>query len=390
MKYAVMPNSSKGGDIIRTLLPMACDGVGPSQTCLNLMRGAHRAGYPVEVFANRHRLTDPGVPITLSVPTPLNRLPYRWTSKAASGRLEKLFLEKIQPGDIAYLWPAVSLETHRALHARGIPVVLEGINTRMASAKQILDAAYADFGIPPAHGITDEKIAQEEEKYRYASAIFAPNLHVERALQGTPLQNRIIATSYGVDVSKASPEREYPDKSSLTFMFCGYACVRKGVHLLLDAWKTMPKTHKLQLVGRIEPVIAERYRDFLASEQVEVVGFVNNVHAWFARADVFVFPSLEEGGPQVVYEAALHGLPMVVSPMGAGRLGEVEDALISVDPTRAHAFADALGQIAQSVSLRENLGRTARLNAPDFDWNHVGAQRAEKVTNFFAQQSMRT
>lgn len=385
MSYSTTLSTPKRGGVIRTLLPMACDGVGPSQTCLNLMRGAHRAGYAVEVFANRCRLSNPGVPMTLSVPAPLDRLPYRWTGKRASQRIESLFLQKIQPGDIAYLWPAVSVETHRILHARGIPVVLEGINTRMASAKRILDAAYADFGIPPSHGITDERIAQEEEKYRYASAIFAPNRHVETALQGSLLQDRIIPTSYGVDASKASPERDYPDKASLTFMFCGYACVRKGVHLLLDAWKTMPKNHKLQLVGRIEPVIAERYRDFLASDQVEVVGFVDDVHAWFAKADVFVFPSLEEGGPQVVYEAALHGLPMVVSPMGAGRLGEVEDALISVDPTDAHGFSSALSQIATSVSLREKLGRTARLNAPDFDWNHVGAQRAEMVTDFFAK-----
>jgi glycosyltransferase involved in cell wall biosynthesis len=377
--------SALNGGVIRTLLPMGCDGVGPSQTCLNLMRGAYRADYPVQIYANRCRLLGPGVPIIVSAPAPLNRLPYKWIDKTASHRIEQMFLEAVQPDDIAYLWPAASLDTHRILKDRGIPIVLEGINTRMASARQILDAAYANFGCPPSHGITDARIADEDAKYACADAIFAPNRHVAAALQGSPLQDCAIPTSYGVDTTKASPPRDYKNKTSLTFLFCGYACVRKGVHLLLDAWKTMPKTHKLQLVGRIEPAIAERYRDLLASDQIEVVGFVDDVHSWFARADIFVFPSLEEGGPQVVYEAALHGLPMVVSPMGAGRMEGIDDALICVDPTLPAAFADALGRVADSVSLRETLGRTARSAVIQFDWNRVGADRAEKIFNYFAQ-----
>ena len=372
---------------IQTLLAMGCDGVGPSQTCLNLMRGAVAGGFDATVFANRCRVTTPGVPIVSSIPAPFDRLPARLTGKTASRRIEQLYLDALAPGDIAYLWPAVSLETHRILHERGNPIVLEGINTRMSHAKRILDAAYADFGIPPSHGITQARIAEEERKYEVADAIFAPNRHVEEALAGSPLENRWIPTSYGVDLSKASRPRSYPRKDALTFMFCGYACVRKGVHLLLDAWKTMPKTHKLQLVGRIEPVIAERYRDLLDSDRVELVGFVDDVHAWFAKADVFVFPSLEEGGPQVVYEAAIHGLPMVVSSMGAGRMGETENALLCVDPTKADRFAEALHRIAESADLRETLGLTARRTVPAFDWNRVGADRARKVWQLFAQQA---
>ena len=57
---------------------MACDGVGPSQTCLNLARGAVRAGYQVDVFANRIRVRIPDIPMTLALPGPLAQLPYRW------------------------------------------------------------------------------------------------------------------------------------------------------------------------------------------------------------------------------------------------------------------------------------------------------------------------
>jgi glycosyltransferase involved in cell wall biosynthesis len=291
----------------------------------------------------------------------------------------------VQPGDIAYLWPSASLDTHRILHDRGIPVVLEGINTRMKSARRILDTAYEAFGAPPAHGITDARIAEEEAKYTYASAIFAPNRNVEAALHGSPLEHRIISASYGVDTRKASPPRDYTGHDRpLTFMFCGYACVRKGMHHLLDAWARVQGPHRLQIVGHIEPLIAERYARSLASDRIERVGFVGDVHPYFARADVFVFPSLEEGGPQVTYEAALHGLPIIASPMGASRLGDTPGTMLTVDPADTEALAGAIDRLATSPALRQEIGRTARAAAFGFDWNAVGQARAERLCDMLA------
>ncbi len=369
---------------IMTLLPMACDGVGPSFTCLQIAAGMHGAGQPVEVFAIRRRVAAVSLPLHVVLPGPLAWLPYQRVVGRAARRLEQQFLASLRDGDIAYLWPSASLEMHRLLQARGIPVVLEGINTRMKSARRILDAAYDAFGIPPAHGITDARIAEEEEKYHHAAAIFAPNREVERALAGSPLQDRFLPASYGVDVSRASPERQY-DRSggALTYLFCGYACVRKGVHHLLDAWGRMAGPHKLQFVGRIEPAIAERYRDLLASDRVEVVGFVQDVHPWFARADVFLMPSLEEGGPQVTYEAALHGLPIIASPMGAGRIGDSAGAMLTVDPARTDDMVQAMTRLAGDADLRATLGREARARAFGFDWAEVGARRGRLLQAAF-------
>lgn len=369
---------------IMTLLSMACDGVGPSFTCLQIANGMHLAGFDTRVFATRRRISAPAFPLLTSVPRALAKLPYHWVSDAAMRGIERRFLEQVREGDIAFVWPAVSLTTHKALRDRGVTVVMEGINTRMASARKILDAAYADFGITPEHGITDARIAEEEEKYRHADAIFAPNRWVETALAGSPLEARFLSSSYGVDASKASPERGYkPDGAPLTFVFCGYACVRKGVHHLLEAWKRMDGRHKLQFVGTVEPVIAERYRDILASDRVEMVGFVKDVHPYFAKADAFIMPSLEEGGPQVTYEAALHGLPILASPMGASRIGDTEGAMLIVEPRRTDDMLEALTRLVASAELRESLGREARRRAFGFNWPDVGARRGQMLQDRF-------
>jgi len=107
------------------------------------------------------------------------------------------------------------------------------------------------------------------------------------------------------------------------------------------------------------------------------------VHPLFGKADVFVFPSLEEGGPQVTYEAALHGLPIIASPMGASRLGDTEGTMLIVNPADTVALAAEMERLAASVPLRRELGSIARQKVFDFDWDAVGRERMMILSEIF-------
>ena len=359
---------------VRALLPMAVDGIGPSYTCLKLVEGALAAGGELELLVNRSRLPRQAPAVRPLLRGPLAWLPHRAVQRPASRALEAWYLSRLRPGDIAWLWPAVSLRTHETVARRGNPIVLEGINTRMQAAKAVLDAAYDAFGAPPGHGITEARIAEEEAKLALAATIFAPSPAVEQALAGSPLEGRFLGSSYGVDTSTMPPPRSPGER--VTFLFCGYVCVRKGAHHLLDAWARMPDDARLRLVGRIEPVIAERYAGLLASDRVEAVGFTRDVASHYRASDVFVFPSLEEGDPLVTYEAALHGLPIVTSAPGAGRIGAERNCAIVVEPSDGEALLEALMGLYRSAELRAEWGGRGRAAVPDYDWNRVGAARA--------------
>ena len=363
---------------IKTLLPMACDGNGPSQTCIRILDGASESGFPVILYANRRRVSTPRYPCRFSIGRwPFTLIPYRAVSRFATWRTESDFLKECRPGDVCFVWPAASLSVHTKLAEAGCKVIMEAINSRMKSAKIILDKAYTDFGALPAHGITDQRIQEEEEKYRLSTAIFAPNSCVESALQDTPLADSILRTSYGADTSRARSAREFEEKAQLTFLFCGYASVRKGIHIVFEAWKKLSGNHRLRLVGGIEPIIRERYKDLLASERVELVGFVDDVHEHYRHADVFIMPSFEEGGPQVTYEAAIHGLPIIASSMGSSRLGEADGTMLILDEINSDFLLEAMEKLVESVELRRYIGDRARHASFDYDWRLVGARRAE-------------
>jgi glycosyltransferase involved in cell wall biosynthesis len=368
---------------VHAVVPMAADGVGPSRTCARLVSGMVAAGGKVEMWVNRVRGEATLAPMRKAVPQALSILPYRWVSGPASRVLEARFRSRLRDGEIAWLWPSVSLATHEEVARRGSPIILEGINSRMKRAKELLDEAYERFGAPPGHGITDARIAEEEAKIAVATSIFAPNALVEESLAGTRLEGRFLRSSYGTDTRSPRPARVRPRPAGpddkVKFIFCGTACVRKGIHHLLDIWPRLPRNAVLQIVGGMEEVISRRYAGLLASDRVEVVGFTANVDHYYSEADVFVFPSLEEGGPQVTYEAAFHGLPAVTSRVGGGRIVEDHDWAHVIDPTDGDAFEAALVTLLVDPERRHHEGLRASRIARHYDWMEVGTRRLAQV-----------
>ncbi len=230
------------------------------------------------------------------------------------------------------------------------------------------------------HGITDSRIAEEEEKLRLARAIFAPSPGVEASLEGTGLASGgVISASYGGYLKAERPSsRNQTDKP--VFLFVGRLCIRKGVHNLLRAWRGAKVDGTLVLAGSIEPAVERICSDELNRSDVRCVGFVRDVEALYRTADVFVLPSFEEGDPLVTYEAASHGLPIVASTMGAGRIGAETECVVLIDPSDPDTITAALRRLATSLELRREFGKAALTAIRKYEWVDVGAARVAKLS----------
>jgi glycosyltransferase involved in cell wall biosynthesis len=111
----------------------------------------------------------------------------------------------------------------------------------------------------------------------------------------------------------------------MTFLFCGQMIRRKGIDLLLRAFEQLVAKGldvQLLLVGReaelpeLLPQVKKAARD-----RVNYEGFQppDQLHRYFAQADVFVLPSRHEGWGVVVNQALGAGLPVICSDaVGAG------------------------------------------------------------------------
>ncbi|HLV37699.1 MAG TPA: glycosyltransferase [Spirillospora sp.] len=163
---------------------------------------------------------------------------------------------------------------------------------------------------------------------------------------------------------------EKPPSQRCDIVYSGVLVLRKGVHVLLDAF------------ARIHPQLAPAHlwligkaanADYAAKlrEQVARLGLTDSVTfvdhlpqaelaQYMARARVFVLPTYSEGLPKVVIEAMLCGTPVVASAVD-GIPEIVQDGVQGylVPPGDVDALADRLLHVFHSADV-DTLGQQAR------------------------------
>ncbi len=314
-----------------------------------------------------------------AVPGLLRRVAYRLdpTTSTIRAYTEFSFRRGLGAEDVAWIWPTVSTRTYQAARDAGAVVVGERINTHRLTSRRILDAAYRRLGLPPSHGITEGAVREETQKMRLCDWIFSPSPGVTRSLEeaGIPA-DRVLRTTYGWDPERLARDGPgLPPTDGLSALFVGRGCFRKGVDLLLRSWAAAGVPGRLAIVGRLDEEVAAHCAETLARADVLSVPYREDVGSIYRSADVFVFPSLEEGSPLVVYEAMASGLPVLASPMGAGEI--LRDGLdgFVLDPLDQDAWVEALRRMAKDPDLRRRMGRSARERAAEFTWKRVGRRR---------------
>jgi len=289
-------------------------------------------------------------------------------------------LRSIEAGDIVYVWPPFDLPFIKRAQQKGAIVVAERTNCMAPMARDALTKAYARRGMPlPAGWFPAPVMAEEVRQMTQCDFVIARNSFVSQSLRdvGIP-QERILEGSYGY-----SPQRlasaigiDRPERPPV-FLFVGYGIIGKGLDVLLEAWDRAKVNGSLLLAGELEPEMQASYEHILARPDVNALGFVGDIASVYAAADVFVFPSHVEGGPQVCYEAAGCGLPSIISPMGAGRLVRHEAEGLIIDPLDTEDMVRALRRMAEDPELRRALGRTAAERARQFTWPRVATELYE-------------
>jgi glycosyltransferase involved in cell wall biosynthesis len=202
--------------------------------------------------------------------------------------------------------------------------------------------------------------------------------------------DRILDTQYGYDPARLSNAIGItrPHRPPV-FAFVGLGIVRKGLDVLLEAWERAGVDGKLMIAGKIDDGLRSDYSRTLARDDVEELGFVPDIASVYAAADVFVFPTHEEGGPQVIYEAAACGLASIVSPMGTGRIVRDGKECLVVDPLDVDALAAAIRALAEDEALRRRLGANAAKRAGVFTWGHAGTRLYQRFRQAAQRHSRR-
>jgi glycosyltransferase involved in cell wall biosynthesis len=370
-----------------TYIPIPHLGFGFVQICVSILEH-----FPKDILSatlvlpRTFRPISSGVDVKQAIPP---FIPYRYVWRLAGPALSYRFARALATADpqntVAYFWPGAPLSLVRKARKRGFLTVREMINTFTGTAKVILDDAYTRAGLRPDHSITDDMVVRERDELSLYDHFFSANPMVEKSLIEAGVDpTKILRSTYGWLPSRFASSVGEDRRKGFRALFVGTICVRKGVPQLLAAWKKSGIKGELLLAGDVEDSIKSLLGGYVKGHGVRVSKFVSDVGILFKSSDIFVFPTLEEGGPLVTYEALGCGLPVITTLMGGGGIVKSGVNGLLVEPYDVDGLADAISLLAKSPELTNRLARQAAKDAQNYTFDKVGKERARVLSGLLA------
>jgi glycosyltransferase involved in cell wall biosynthesis len=180
--------------------------------------------------------------------------------------------------------------------------------------------------------------------------------------------------------------RTYDSVRPLKLLYAGTWLDQRGIFYLRDALERLAAkipglTMTFAGCGSPPETIQEFFGPKLASTVVvQPVVPAERMQELYATHDVFLFPSLIEGLPTVLLEAMASGMPVITTET-CGMQDIVEDGYngLLIPTTDAGAIESAVLRLADSASLRQQLGEMARETVKRYTWK----RSAEKLEELF-------
>lgn len=272
----------------------------------------------------------------------------------------------------------------RKLLGKDVKLVLHEHNQNIVdtlSEKQAMDVfGSIDSYVAVSKFTYDFEITNKYPRYKNISSVILNGVNLDkfRPVWEQKDRARDLRKQYGIENNKV-------------VLFAGAIRERKGIHLLVDAFKKVVKKHpeaKLVIAGgdkdNLDPtdLFARRLRDSAAEILGNVIftGYIppDRVQDIYLLGDIFVGPSIwDEAFGLVFAEASASGLAVIGSRRGG--IPEIilhnKTGIILNDPENTDDMAQKIIYLIESPSKCEELGRTARKYMEDnFSWDRVAGE----------------
>jgi glycosyltransferase involved in cell wall biosynthesis len=171
----------------------------------------------------------------------------------------------------------------------------------------------------------------------------------------------------GVETDKLTPLPE--PAGPVVAAFAGRLLDYKGVRTLVAAHDILARrgeSVRLSIAGEPDPanpdsISLAEVAEWGRRPGIELLGHVRDIREVWKFAHIAVLPSLGEGVPKTLLEAAACGRPLVATDVpGCREIARAGINALLVSPDDAQALADAISRLAADANLRRKFGEAGR------------------------------
>lgn len=276
----------------------------------------------------------------------------------------------LEAADLFHVWGNYGLRSMQRAKEMGLMTVLQRASAHPRHQTRLLVEEYARWGLRwTTPGVALQRALAE---IVVADYVLIPSDFVRDTFiaEGVP-EAKLLQIPFGTDTERFRPPPERDDHP-FRVLFVGQIGLRKGVPYLLETWRQLGwQDAELWLVGQVEPVFRPLMRRWEGLAGVKLMGYAPDPVSLYQQADVFVFPTIEEGSALVTYEALACGLPVVTTPNAGSVVRDgVEGFVVPIRDVRA--LAAALERLRADERWRLEIGQVARIRAEKFTWEKYG------------------
>jgi len=260
------------------------------------------------------------------------------------------------------------------LESRGTPGARRIVHRESAPLEVVtplVDEERVRCGLPPM-GAPPIALWRDRRECELADTIVVTSRHSRTLFIGAghpAAKLRVIAPG----IARAERHRR-PSRGSFRLLFVASDPFRKGLRILLDAWRRVryPRA-ELWLVASVEALASPLVLSHLVRDPRISFRAFTVQRAFlpiYEQVDALVLPSLEEGFPAAIADGMARGKPAIVSTSsGITDVLDHDHNGLVVETNAVEALADAVAALAGNPGRVRRLGDAAHETARQLPWS---------------------
>ncbi len=236
---------------------------------------------------------------------------------------------EVRPGDwdCVHCYSGVSKELLENLEASGTPSLLFRGSAHIRTQARLLNEESARTGAS-VEGPGDGMVEREEREYQLATKILTLSSFAQQTFttEGVPAE-RVAMVPLGVSAALFSASDQIVEQRSerilsgapIRVLYVGALSMRKGCWDLAQIIQRLPaQRFEWRLIGPVTPEVRPLLPVLRKHAQLLPPQPHAELRKWYAEADIFLFPTIEDGFAAVLIEAQANALPLLTTTNCAG------------------------------------------------------------------------